>query len=852
MRIFVMIIGLLLLPSLADASMYTDMLKLIDQEQYQFVLEPESAKEWIQSAEDDTSGIEYKYEHLKDSLRTYTPAFCPGGQLINCIAKTDEFKQSYLHRQKYRDLAREMAKITHRYEEPVVDFEARRRLPVIQQSLLNMWRAGTEILTSPFAQPELTGITLTEKEEKELNDLVDDLSVVITDAPYISIYDKLNEVEIDQFVAMVRRYRYGYKYLPTTSDISTPCTVGQQPELDNTMLQYRLHRWCEVEQLLEKIHEKTIEIWERYGSNPNVIFPSFDIDYYHPILDQKQVKIWINHKDVGFTWDQYFDPVFLSYECDKDSDLPTCNSDTGFAQAGLYINQQGSLATELPLCSQHILKNGFLCRPLDSRSNYCSSIEDNNATGSTIDLISCRETKSHDGIFLNEHFAGPNMCEIGDWRTLTTKQQKDYVTRKGDTVTFNAPDCAECSVEITCKGLPDGLGGLARDKENGTIRIEINNNNLPFETYALTVHEIVHAQQHCRLPDGHVERLKSNDETSRTYCCAVEQEAYLAECHIFEEQGWLDTLNVSPQKCAEYLTNWSCNPDEALTKSDGTETSACTDVPPDDINDFYTNIYDAANNHTGYYPYPTTCDELLTKLEKGEDPRLKSMLSGFLNSASPQCEAEYKNTIGNNLCYLGQAIEESIQDQRLLPGRAPFVMGEQSFPFDACSESDQVVRLIEEGNNDVGDHIYLDDLPTVEPPRFPKYTLQSLIHKLDEQLCERLGMPRYLPVSFCIMRQPAAATITQHSISEKSFNMLEGHLGEEDTARKNSIILDGLVQRVITKMYSEFGFQHHTILEAILASVVEHYTAVSKVKFPETMCSTLLPSQGDFCRQLTQ
>jgi hypothetical protein len=179
-------------------------------------------------------------------------------------------------------------------------------------------------------------------------------------------------------------------------------------------------------------------------------------------------------------------------------------------------------------------------------------------------------------------------------------------------------------------------------------------------------------------------------------------------------------------------------------------------------------------------------------------------------------------------------------------------MGDQSFPFDACSEPEQTVTSITEGGDKEGEHIYLSDLPTLEQPRFPKYNVRSLIHKLDERLCERLGMPRYLPVSFCMMQQPTAISIAQGSFVEQAANLLQGDLSQRGILGQNQIIMDSLIQRVITTMYSEFGYQHHQMLEAILSSVVNHYDAISKTKFPETMCSTLLPENGSFCSQLVK
>src|SRR6185503_16440480 len=57
-------------------------------------------------------------------------------------------------------------------------------------------------------------------------------------------------------------------------------------------------------------------------------------------------------------------------------------------------------------------------------------------------------------------------------------------------------------------------------------------------------------------------------------------------------------------------------------------------------------------------------------------------------TCTPGTETTYKNTIGNNACYLGQCVEESLELHRVTGGRSPATVGDEAFPWDDPNTGD--------------------------------------------------------------------------------------------------------------------------------------------------------------------
>ena len=77
---------------------------------------------------------------------------------------------------------------------------------------------------------------------------------------------------------------------------------------------------------------------------------------------------------------------------------------------------------------------------------------------------------------------------------------------------------------------------------------------------------------------------------------------------------------------------------------------------------------------------PASCSDAVTNM----DARAKAMIASLPKVCTPECRSEFENTIGNNLCFIGQCIEQSWEEERIVPGRMPLNVGDEAFPWDSC------------------------------------------------------------------------------------------------------------------------------------------------------------------------
>ncbi len=250
-------------------------------------------------------------------------------------------------------------------------------------------------------------------------------------------------------------------------------------------------------------------------------------------------------------------------------------------------------------------------------------------------------------------------------------------------------------------------------------------------------HELVHAQQFCAMDAGNVyDGLEEEDADA--LCCRLEGEAYLVECKRLIEDGVLRNPDGSPflfggqpitaQTCMEAGRLASCQ--AVLGRDVACESSFPMNVPGDAF--AIGQAIEAGGNPADL---PDDFDEATDP--ETMDARVAARIRTIerqIPVCTPGTESEYKNTIGNNACYIGQCVEESLELHRLTGGRSPATVGDGAFPHDNPGMGTALATI-------------LRSVPATNPP-LPSYRPQMVTRILEDALCQLQGLPAATPPVF--------------------------------------------------------------------------------------------------------
>ena len=189
---------------------------------------------------------------------------------------------------------------------------------------------------------------------------------------------------------------------------------------------------------------------------------------------------------------------------------------------------------------------------------------------------------------------------------------------------------------------------------------------------------------------------------------------------------------------------------------------------------------------------------------------------------APGTESDYKNTIGNNACYVGRCVEESLELHRLTAGRTPATVGDGAFPYDAPETGDALATV-------------LRSVPVTTPP-LPSYRPQMVTRVLEDALCQLQGLPAATPPHLCAFSPSrrlavplADGAATAQSIVRSTDEQREATLLVEQLS-------NGLGSRIGTDMQGQYlRIGTRTLSEVVaLANLLLKETLT--VTFPTNMC----------------
>lgn len=544
----------------------------------------------------------------------------------------------------------------------------------------------------------------------------------------------------ERMVAAVWRYQFGLRLIRGERAPFFPAPKPYAGESGDGERQYLFRDWPAVEAAL-------LRLWAVLPQNPASYSPALAADDIAiigfgalPLPSLPNVTVWArmdgdvtnNHPyaDIGLRWILPTEPVLPSLLSDEYlSCIESCNGDSRcaatcsqsgvpFILGGEYppepVDDQQKPVDGAGLCSQPFAAQGYLCRPLESGSRS-PCIEDVDPVDGTIILTSCTEecpNGDDSGEDCQRTLAGPDVCSM-TW----------------DDGTFDVRH--QCSIELTC-GSCDMGDSIPPKNSDGTIAVCPDPNTSAPASYGL-LYSLAKAGQACgREPGYDVVPDDATDDERRSACCALENEAYRVMCFAMATDGvfaglpTVDGIPINQDTCAEMMANYVCNDIKGYGKCPGSwEYTSAT----------FAMLQGAFNlNPAGV---PDSCPEAIDEDSASENVRLVTeALNNATNVCSPDRATTYRNSIGNNLCYTGQCIEQGMETHRIIGGRMPLTVGDPAHPLTV-----DAMRKIPGG------------LRFAPPPPsqgiLPLYMPGVLVDAMETRICQTNALPPLQPPTRC-------------------------------------------------------------------------------------------------------
>ncbi len=726
-----------------------------------------------------------------------------------------------------RDLGRDLQSIASGYENPISDYPGRKisilsRLP----SISRIWKSSNEAFANPTIEISAAGLPYPDSNRDQIETKFDELIGKLDELRHDG--SQLGKEDDTEMVAAVWRYKDGVKYIER---LEGNCSSSEPSPSDLMLLK---KRWCDIENRLKEIHQLIIGPYSGTLSQAKfTIFPSHKDENNNLIF-------WVRTDDIGMEWYFPIEPVLPRLytdayrQCMDHMNSPgDCANENNIVRGGKYPEVVPEPKEGDGICSHPFSNGGYLCRPLEDAD--CAADPINGRPPEGILLTGCKPEQFRD--IIGKSPSGPDMCEIGGWRTneLAVKNNvrdtpEEQSGPTGVDPKIEPTECSSCAVDFMCDDAcgPGSTrnGGYTYPRNNeGVILICLPKDEGPRGMPYLMIHELVHAQQLCNL-DIQSTRAAIN---SRESCCAIEREAYFAQCRAYAQDGVLERAGVTIDECASAGANGSCS----AWAPAGEPACSTNELDRDTFKNVLLIGEKMIEDGELGANFPKTCEDAVNNI----DPRAKAQLASLPLACNPGCIAEYENTIGNNLCFTGQCLEQSLEEHRLIPGRMPLTSKDEAFPWDACPVSDpQFGKFFTP--------------PALSSPHFPAYNPARLYEELDRALCQINGLPASSPPVLCAFDPRRRINLPVATYIGMGQSLLE----QTDEAQIPAAGLRNAASGIGTRKANEFFFSYLTRASKSLAEILGVGSTILKdigeTKFPAVMCPRNIGA--DACSQFSQ
>ncbi len=754
-------------------------------------------------------------DEIEEIVRGYGWKICGGkpdqpigqssAECTNMISTVNRIAKD---QQTIRKMGRTLQSIATGYELPLSDLPDRAlRLSADLQGIVNIWSAGTGSIQSKQKLSAIRTVSVPGDQESGIEDVIEEIARI------------LNDLDEEQRVAAVWRYSQGARLVrdDRSPEYLAPPIPNDPSEYEDTERQFLFKRWDELEdELLELLGDAAafpIDPPLTSSETAYVLLPQTMLSERMP----DNIIVWIRlHgdngnnnplQDAGLEWSVPLEPVMPSLKKD-DEDEPILGGEYPPAPES---PDPETTPEGFMLCTGPGMLRGYLCRPVPpSIEKKCPEPRGN---GDNIQLVTCTDTGS---LALRYTTASADVC-----REITWKKPETF-----DPIThcrINLRCASSCSPVPTVEGL------TGTKQNNGTIDVCIENNTTGPATY-LVYHELAHAYQLCDkppettyeepAPNASPEEREKIRARNTERCCSMESEAFRMQCEmmehdgLFEGAGEVDGIPINAQTCSDYAANNACGQRDgfngcptlyAYTQGFLNRLNAVGDRNPQNV--------------------PVTCSASINP--STIDPRvkaLKDLIERRDDVCRPDNVTEYKNRIGNNLCYIGQCVEQSVELHRMTPGRRPATIGDMAAPWNDPTTGTPLGNLLTS--------------PVVTDDTFPVYQPHLLVRTLDGALCQSVGLPAISPSILCLVEASRQLELTRESGLQTAIGLLGQNLEQQEDLRDLSELARGIGARAGTELYGNYLRNSTRALADIIGMANTLLKQLENVEFPAQMCPT--------------
>ncbi len=756
-----------------------------------------------------------------------------GTSSAECSRMISTINRIATDQQNIRSLGRTLQSIVTGYELPLSDLPTRAlRLSADLQGILNIWSAGTGSIQTTQKISAIRTIAIPGDEVDDFEENVEDIA------------QELNDLDDEERIAAVWRYSQGVRLIRDDRGPTYPSPPLPDPsDYEETERQYLFKRWddsddCDSEENV-CLEDKLLQLLGNAQSIPiDPPLTSSETAYLlfpETMLPEKMpdnIIVWVRLdgdagndfplRDVGLQWTVPLEPVMPSMKKtvgDEDEPIPGGNYPP---EPERYDREdQNETPMGYMLCTSPGTLRGYLCRPIPPIAEKGCPTPPTNPNGDSIALTTCTDTGS---LNLRYTAASSDVC-----RDITWKKSEAFDPQ------------TQCRINLRCASSCSSTQGVegytSMKNEDGTIDVCIDQSTTGAATY-LIYHELAHAYQFCDEapqtgyevphPNATEEEKIQLKARNTDRCCSTEGEAFRLQCEmmerdgLFEGAGEIDGIPVNAATCADYATDNACGPRDGY--------NGCTT-----LHNYTPAFIDRLGELSRANPkqVPAQCAQAINPTKM--DPRvkaLKDLTEGRDDVCRPDNVTEYKNRIGNNLCYVGQCVEQSIELHRMTPGRRAATVGDMAAPWNDPMTGTPLGNLL------TG--------PAASDDNFPLYKPFLLVRTLDGALCQSVGLPALMPSVLCLVEANRQLELTRESGLQTAIGLLGQNLEQQEDLRDLADLARGIGVRMGTDLYGNYLRDSTRSFADIIGMANTLLKQLKNVEFPTEMCPSGpgLPSQS--------
>ncbi|MFH1670425.1 MAG: hypothetical protein ABIA92_02460 [Patescibacteria group bacterium] len=773
---------------------------------------------------------------------------------LSCDAIAQPVRDIARREELVRTLERDLQAIALGYELPITDHSIEpMSLAPRMPSIIRIWQSSSDWIYSPVTERRVRSQSFPTKEE---DPVLYDLVMGKKDGDGNIIKPGIKQLAGE---GMARRYRWGLFTVKREDPQLENCSKWYEckdwlscwEKQDNdTELKPLFVRGCStipeasLEDMLQKVLDHlhaTIVFDPPLQNGEIVIFPPWELN--------EDTFMWVHmnyarkRDDIGLGDKLPLEPMMLKLDCDWENDeygTPACvpgivgdtclsggDPDTckkGIILGGMYLDPPREPPMTEKVCTMPFSSHGYLCKEIDQMRCPPQEPEEGEKAPSDEGIVLTRcDPDNLTGVTWQME-SGPDACRIGGWRfnPVGYKNDEGIIEPVKDTPKrdkeINRPfNCSNCAVDLFCSG----QGGTC---VGGAYTLSKNDNDVfgiclpettPINSYFL-LHELVHAQQFCNLPPEAMREMTSTPER----CCAVEQPAYFTQCAAVAEDGHFEDTDLTVEVCTSAFANLSC----LKSMSPGSGGLPCTGnyYTIDELIDITKRVNKAADKNLA--GLPETCEDVINYM----DPRAKMFINSLPLVCSAECQSEYQNTIGNNACYIAQCTEESLETQRLYPGRMNFVTQDEAFPWESDIKPDPLIGSVM-------------PIPPLPLTRFPSYRPELFVKDLDLALCQLAGLPISQPPHRCAFHALRQLALLPSNPSLLGYGFVTQTSEGQEEAWGLQSLAPSIGVRLGTDLYIQYFRRAGKAFWELVRGANELIGGIATLEFPADSCPRYNP-----------